>query len=399
MNILVDGQTLHTNERNRGIGRYFLSTLDALLCLDDGSDFLIVTPEDVDFTGLPLSFKQKARFRRLNLHERDVRVAGTVVPDDGRMQVELNRIIEEERIDLYWNPNPLMPNVGLPGKIARCKFAATVFDLIPLRLKNQYMKKWPRHIQDDYMTRLTGKLYGYDRLLAISWSTKADLIDCLNISSGLIDVVYLGVGDIFFDSLPESGIESVKSKYSLKKEYILYTGGFDFRKNMERLLYGYSRFMEKYNKELDLVIVCAYDAERHGEFSGIIKKARLDGRVILTNHVSDGDLTALYRGARLFVFPSLYEGFGLPVLEALACGTPVAASAISSVQEVLGNFGSYFDPYNIEDIADGLHGMLSAKDSAQYVDNGVRLAKQFSWQATAQKTMHIFEHLVYGGKS
>ncbi|MBI5642856.1 MAG: glycosyltransferase family 4 protein [Deltaproteobacteria bacterium] len=393
MNILVDGQTLHTFERKRGIGRYFINTLDAMLCSGSGHNFFIFTLDEFDREGLPASFFEKAVFCRLDIENTDGRLNTPESGKEERFQLALNGLIDEKGIDLYWSPNPLMHNVLLPGKNGGCAFVATVFDLIPLRFREQYIDNWPSHMREDYMKRLAGKLYGYDRLMAISWSTKADILDCLKISGDIVDVTHLGVDDSFFEGADENKKRRIMEKYSIAGDYLLYTGGFDFRKNMERLVSGYARFLEKYGDDLKLVIVCAFDAESHKRFNAVIKKERLEKKVILTNHVSDDDLIALYSGARVFIFPSIYEGFGLPVIEAMACGTPVAASSYSSVPEILRNYGVYFDPYSVEAIADGMKNALSESSRGRLKGEGIEAARRFSWRATAKRTLEIFNEV------
>lgn len=368
-----------------------------MLRLNTAHKCFITTLKDVEVKELPPTIRERVTFHKLDLANLKMRLILGELSDEQRIQLALKDLIEHKNIDLYWSPNPLMPNVILPAKIAPCKFVATVFDLIPLKFKEHYFKRWPPHVKDDYIKRLTEKLPGFDRLMAISWSTKTDMIDCLGISKNMVEITYLGVNDQFCQNVNQEDLEGAKKKFSLKNDFIMYTGGFDFRKNMERLVYGFSRFLKKYKKELDLVIVCAYDNASIERFNRLLKEENIKDRIILTNHVSETELVVLYKMAKAFIFPSLYEGFGLPVLEAMVCGTPIAASAFSSIPEVLKNYGLYFDPYNVEEIADSIHQILYEKDTSWFSKGGVKSAKNFTWQATAQKTINIFECLVYEG--
>jgi len=394
MNILVDGQTLQTPERNRGIGRYLLNTLEAMVKLDKGHRFFVLTTEEPEMEVVPSAIREKATFLRLDSGGAKKAPMAGLGPEQ-RFQRSLADLIGEKKIDLYWNPNPLMPNVTLPARVSRCAFVATVFDLIPLIFEERYLKRWPGEVRRDYSRRLMEKLPGYDRLLAISVSTKVDFIEYLGLPGDMIEVTHLGVDSVFFQDPSAGDIKSVREKFSLKEGFMLYTGGFDFRKNLERLVSGFSRFIEMSpDSELTLVVVCAFDAENLDWFNRLVGREGVAGRVVLTGYVTEGELVALYALSGRFIFPSLYEGFGLPVLEAMASGKPVAASAFSSVPEILGGCGSYFDPYDVEEIANAIKALLKRKSDPRLKKTALERAKGFTWEDTARKTLKTFEDLI-----
>lgn len=169
---------------------------------------------------------------------------------------------------------------------------------------------------------------------------------------------------------------------------------------MERLVSGFSRYLSLYGRDyVDLVIVCSYDDVSYDRFVKLLDKLSVRDRVVLTNFVDERELITLYSLAACFIFPSLYEGFGLPVVEAMAAGLPIASSIFSSIPEVLGDSGLYFDPYDSEDIAEviGLLMPVSAKPvRIRYERN---LARAFTWEKTASNTLDVFESVLNGRDS
>ncbi|MBI4635704.1 MAG: glycosyltransferase family 4 protein [Candidatus Rokubacteria bacterium] len=398
MRILVDGQTLGSPDRHRGLGRYLISTLAAMLSLETPHRFAVATPGGVSTQDLPLILHDDALYSALDLASAKPRIAGEDLGPSQRLELALRRRLQADPVDLYWNPNPLATNVALPARTPDCAFVATVFDLIPLKFREAYLDRWPAEVARDYLRRLTTTLPGYDHLLAISWSTKADLIDYLGLPEARIDVVPLGVDACWFDPPADADLEAVRRRLSVPPDFLLYVGGFDFRKNMKRLVHAFGRFLAKHRRDVALVIVCSYDAAAHDRFTSFLRKERLHERVVLAGEVSDGDLRALYRLARALVFPSLYEGFGLPVLEAMACGTPVVAGAFSAIPEVLGDAGLYFDPYDVEDIADAIEGVFREQDRLRTAaGDAIRRARALTWGATARATLAAFERVVHAG--
>jgi glycosyltransferase involved in cell wall biosynthesis len=394
MKIIINGQTFHTAERFRGIGRYLSSTLDELLKLDNDNHFIACTLQDIDPSCLSPLINERVEF--INLSKRRSR-GGRFrygLSLEQQTQLALIQLFEEQRPDLYWDPNPLMLNVVFPARVAGCSSVATIFDLIPLKFDFHYFKNWTPEIRTEYVNRLTRGLCGFDRLLAISYSTKADIVDFLSMPDRRIEVVHLGVDDKFFLSVVPGELERVQRKYSISKDFVIYVGGFDFRKNMEGLVKGFSRFLKKYQKDVQLLIVCGYDACSYEGFLTFLRRENLENIVRLVGQVTDDDLRALYKLAKTMIFPSLCEGFGLPVVEAMACGTPVVASMYSSFPEVLKDAALYFDPYSSEDMADRLNQMLYIEDRFAFVEKGLRLVRGLTWRSTAERTFMIFERLV-----
>ena len=218
--------------------------------------------------------------------------------------------------------------------------------------------------------------------IADSESTKNDLVDLYHLKSAQVDVVYPGVGSGFTPQ-KNNKIKQVKNKYSLPEAYILTLATREPRKNLERLIKAYQLLKAKDSTTPQLVIAGRYG---WGE-----DQSQVDG-VIVTGYVSDTDLPALYSGASVFAYPSLYEGFGFPVLEAMACGTPVVTSNISSLPEVVGSAGVLVDPLSVKSIAKGITKAL--KSSSTLAESGLKQAKNFTWKSTAENTIKVYKKLI-----
>jgi glycosyltransferase involved in cell wall biosynthesis len=389
MRILIDGQTLLTPEINRGIGMYFRKTIQRILANNLTDDFFIAgTPEEA------LScFSPWTRQRLQVLRVRPGQTANAEAYADG-----INEIIERHRIGLYWSPNPLMLNVLLPvKKTAGCVFAATIFDLIPAVMEMHFRKHWPARTINAYKKKLQVLENHYDLFLHISGHTQSDFLRMVGGAAEKLNAVTPLAADEAFRPYAFPGFPG-------DQDYVLYPGGFDPRKNMDRALEAFAAMKNKYSAEplvakTALVIVCHKDAASEGEFRRRARKLGIDDHVKLTGFVTDTELVSLYQKARCLFFPSLYEGFGLPVLEGLACGLPIAASNNSSIPEVAGDLAFYFDPYDIDDMAAELYCALNAPRDLDARLKRSKYAQNFSWRRTALATIDAWNSAVEDNKS
>lgn len=249
------------------------------------------------------------------------------------------------------------------------------------------------------LVRLYTKLVaaGARRATAIvtdSYSSKRDITDLLSIPPDRVHVVHLAANEMFRPAQDAKKLNAVRRRYGLREEYILYLGGFDQRKNVKTLLSAFALVDEGLRAKAKLVIAGDLPS-RNTPFSpdprSIVTRLGLQDTVSLIGWVPEKDKPALYSGASLFVFPSLYEGFGLPPLEAMACGTAVIASNSSSLPEIGGDGAAFIDPLD----ADGLAGAMTAlmEDEGrrrELAAKGLEQAQLFSWQKTVAETMAVF---------
>jgi glycosyltransferase involved in cell wall biosynthesis len=261
---------------------------------------------------------------------------------------------------------------------ANCMKITTIHDMLVYK-HPEYLNK---RIINTQRQKLEWVKKETDVVIADSKSTKQDIIDYLKIPENKIKVIYLGVDPIFSPQNHEQ-IEAVKRKYNIGGEYLLCVGTREPRKNLANTILAFKQL--KYRNE-DLVIVGNIGWGKDIEESHNIK---------VLNFVSRADLPFIYSGAKVFIYPSLYEGFGLPILEAMACGVPVVTSNQGSLLELSGP--SYVvDPSSVDSIAKALttFNNMSAKDGQTIIKSGLKHVAQFTWEKTAVQTLEVYKNVV-----
>jgi len=233
-----------------------------------------------------------------------------------------------------------------------------------------------------------------EAIIAVSQATKHDVVRHYGVDPAKITVVYEAAAAHFRPPAPED-IERVKSRYSLPEQFLLHLGTIEPRKNLERLLAALQILRRDFPR-LQLLLAGArgwlYDA-----FFGRIEQEGLTDAVHALGWVPDEDLPAIIAASGLAVQPSLYEGFGLPLLEHMACGQVVAASNTASHPEVGGEAAAYFDPLNVEEMAHVIRRLLTDRDEYQWrQQSGLEQASRFSWAGAARETAAVYERLLHG---
>ncbi|KKQ78830.1 MAG: Glycosyl transferase group 1 [Parcubacteria group bacterium GW2011_GWC2_38_7] len=232
------------------------------------------------------------------------------------------------------------------------------------------------------------------RIIAVSQSTKNDLVKYYRIKPEKITVICHGYNrDLFKEKFSLEVIKKTKDKYGLAdKNYILYVGELQPRKNITTLIKAFNSVKDSITK-YHLVIV----GRKGWYYEDIFKHVenyKLHDRIIFTGYVPEKDLPVLMNQAKVFVYPSLYEGFGLPVIEAMACGAPVITSNVSSLPEVAGDAAILVDPYNVDDIANAIYNVINDKELREsLIYKGLKRAKEFSWEKAAKETLEVFEEV------
>jgi len=297
--------------------------------------------------------------------------------------------------DILFVPAHTIPIVRRPS----LKTMVTIHDVGFQKFLEQYQRRWWR-LYGGRISNFAARAATH--VIAVSESTKKDLIEKLNVKPDRITVVYEGVDHSRFapnlKSQSAGGgsnlkTDEVKRKYSIDGEYLLFVGTIQPRKNLVRLIEAFSALGERHSA-LSLVI-----AGKEGWLADEIyrapRKFGVESRVKFLGYVPTDGVISLMNGALAFVFPSLYEGFGLVVLEAMACGCPTVTSNTSSLPEVVGEAGVLVDPYSVEDIIRGIKRVLEFSE-VQYqnlVEKGLKQAQKFTWQKTAKETIEVLEHL------
>ncbi len=393
MKICIDlSPTVH---RHAGLGRYAYELLLALSVTDPNNDYLVFynNPAKAQIDS-PL-----AQFPCLTtpLPYKPWRLSALLAHFTGISQDSLF-----SGVDIFHATDHLLP------RFSRVRGIFTLHDLIFLFHPEAHkpMNRW-------FLTLMMPRfLRAADTIIAVSECTKRDAVRCYGIPEERITVIYEGVNPRFRPADPEA-IAAVRQKYGLPERFILYVGTIEPRKNLTALLEAYTALMERPATcdlrpapcalrpapcDLRLVIV----GKKGWLYEGFFRKLRelgLEDRVIFTGYVPDEDLPALYSAADLFVFPSLYEGFGLPVLEAMACGLPVVCSSTSSLPEVAGDAALLVPPTDVRALTEAMERVLTDERlRARMRARGLERARRFSWEQAAQETL-ITYWKVLGDKS
>lgn len=232
-------------------------------------------------------------------------------------------------------------------------------------------------------------------IITVSENSKKDILEYFPVQGSRIVVTYEGINEKFFQKPDETFMKQVKHKYNIVKNYILFVGTLEPRKNIPALIRAYDS-AKSLHEDFQLVLAgglgWVYD-----EILDAIEKSSVKENILLTQYVPWEDVHALYYGASLFVFPSFYEGFGLPPLEAMACGIPVITSDVSSLPEVVGDAALLVAPDKEDEIAGVMEKVLSDRAlSEQMAQKGLERAKMFSWEKTAGQTLKIYEKVFHG---
>jgi glycosyltransferase involved in cell wall biosynthesis len=288
----------------------------------------------------------------------------------------------KDRIDVYHGVSYQLWAQGRAGSVV------TVHDLALAKFP-EFSKRLLGEQWSGYKTLRT--LRRATRVIAVSQNTANDISNFYQIPSEKIRVIYNGVGEEFFSPSPTDSLKSVRARYRIPSgDYILYVGGSDPRKNLERLLEAFSILLKKI-KPPKLVLTGGV-GRRAKEIYQKISELGLEHHVVLTGHLPTQELRLLYSGARLFAYPSLYEGFGIPVLEAMACGVPVMTSNTSSLPEVAGDAACLIDPYDVQAMAAAMEKILKDNDLAASLQaKGLERVKAFSWERAARQTLEVYK--------
>ena len=381
MNILIDGQTLLSPEVNRGIGIYFKNVLNNMVKQSFVHNWYIAIGNREGLKALDPWVAE-----RLIPVENEIFLPST---DYGRTEAytaALEEIVESKNIDVFWDPNPMMVNVLFLGRSLKCRQFATMYDLIPAI---KPIKEWSQAVQNEYQRRLDYLRNNDMSLVCISDATKKDFEQHICVRDGLYVTLLAADSRKFYKKRCEKKNEQVS---------IVFTGGFDYRKNMDGAVQAFAKLCQKYrgNQLVDaakLSIVCNAPQEQQDIFYAKVKDLGVEGRVVLTGFIPDQELSDLYSNCDVFFFPSLYEGFGLPIVEAMLAGAYILSADNSSLPEVCGNHAILCNAEDVDDMAEKLMEALRSSNEESLEEKWVRqeYALGFSWEKTAKETLELFE--------
>jgi glycosyltransferase involved in cell wall biosynthesis len=395
MRIVLDLQACQASSMNRGIGRYSLALALAMTRHSGAHDLRIVVNNGFQDSAIAL----RKTFGTVDSF-------ATPLPTAEGNPDNRWRLLAAERIREHYLAS-LQPDVVHVTSLfegfgdnsvnsvlhgdGRFDTAVTLYDLIPLLRKERYLDD--PNIAAWYYRKLES-LKQAELLLAISAHARDEAIVALGLAPGQVVNISSAADAIFVPrDVAADARAALFARAGLRRPFIMYTGGIDYRKNIEGLIAAYAALPGHLRQQFQLAIVCSIHAPDRVRLQRLAARLGLAADdLVLTGFVADDDLVALYSCTALFVFPSLHEGFGLPVLEAMACGAPVIGSNTSSIPEVLGRADAMFDPNSVPAITAAMARVLGDPAHAQALRvHGLAQAKLFSWDASAKRAIAAFE--------
>lgn len=355
-----------------GIGRYTAELIDHLAKLDQDNEYVL--------------FMRKEPFENFKCpSERFKKVLADFAHYSFGEQFGFNSILKKEKLDLMH-----FTHFNAPIFYNR-PFVVTIHDLtlsfFPGKKMNHIFQRMAYH---KVIRSVTSKA---KKIIAVSNHTKKDLVKTLHLPEDKIQVIYNGVSTKFGGVDPTPRQELFKT-LGLSKPFFLYTGVWRDHKNLVGLVKAFAAFNKETDGQYELVITGPHNPTYH-EVPDTVKELGLEGSVHLVGLVSEQNIYSLYLNALAYIFPSFYEGFGLPPLEAMQCGTPTLVSNVSAIPEVCGEGNSlYFDPYSVDDIKDKM--LQFIKDATlrqRLIDRGQERVKFFSWERMATQVLEIYNSL------
>lgn len=373
MKIGIDARTLF--KPSGGVGTYLKNLLEGLSTLDSDHQYILFFDEEPP---------QKLDFlEELNFTTRTLRLPlgqNLTTWNNLRLPFELRL----HPVDVFHFPFYTVP------LLKSAKWVVSIHD-ITYKIHPEWF---------DWKGWLTFRPFSYwavkmaERILTCSYASKEDILRCYKIPEQKVVVTYYGVSKDFQPVDNPDKLAQVQKKYHLHHPLILYVGSFTVRKNLVRLIRAFHRLIAE--KKLDAyLLLVGRPLSPSLDLPSLVKELELEHRIsFISDYIPQEVLCLLYNLADLFVYPSLYEGFGLPPLEAMACGTPVVTSNISSLPEIVGDAAILINPYNPGEIAEALfEGLTNGVLREELVQKGRERVQQFSWKKTAQETLQVYQSL------
>lgn len=374
MKIWIDGYEANVPQR-LGSSQISFELINHLEKIDHQNEYTILLP------GLPMDDLPKERagwkYRVLKPGRLWTRIA-----------LPLALFTSRNKPDLFFSPTHYIP------RFSPVKRVVTIFDLSFLHFPEMFNKKdlWQLTNWTKY------SIINADHILTISNFSKKDILDQYKINPNKITVSYPGYDKTTFRPIKDpTKINSVKKKYQIGDNYIIYIGTIQPKKNLIRLMEAFAKVANDQNLELVVVGKTTGLGRQGWKFEEVLetpKKLGIEDKVIFSGFVPTKDLPLLISGASVFILPSLWEGFGIPVAEAMACGTPVIVSNVSSLPEVVGKAGLFVDPYSVDQIEQAIRTITTDKKlHERLVLASFEQVKKFSWDKMTKDVLKIFERV------
>jgi glycosyltransferase involved in cell wall biosynthesis len=369
--VAIDARKLH----DFGIGTYIRNLLRQLARIDRDTEYVLLCRE----SDLDVGAQLGPNFRTVLEPSPNYSL---------REQIHVPWVLRRERPDVYHAPHYVLP-AGV-----RCRSVVTIHDCIHLMFP-QYL---PNKAAYAYArASMWAAARRSNCILTVSEASKRDILHFFNVPPAKIVVVYNAIDEHFWETPPEEDVARVRERYQLDHQFVLYVGNIKPHKNLVRLIEAFAELRKSGFEQVKLLII-GDEISRLPALRRSVHRHKLHKHVRFLGYLPDRTLAILYRLAAVFVFPSLYEGFGLPPLEAMASGTPVVTSNVSSLPEVAGDAAVLVDPYDVDSIVEGLRLVLSNPAAAADLRRrGLERAREFSWARSVEKTRQVYQAI--GGRA
>jgi len=377
MRIGIDIRSLQNDSKNRGIGTYTRCLTKNILSKGPDNDYVFFAFKDMPLSPLLKNgvFKdikiRKVNHRRLPF----VSLSG---------QALFPYAIKQENLDIFHSPEHMLP------VFSGCRKVITVHDFNGTECR-MYRERQNLLSKSYYYLRYKSAGCA-DKIIAVSEYTKKKIAQFVGVKEEKIKVIYEAAQECF-KPLDDKGLFiGLRNKYNIDGDFLFYTGAIAPHKNIDLLIRAFSR---SGFKELALVLA---GVDNNKEYVASIKarilELKLQERVHILGYVPPEDLAGLYNMAKIVISVSLYEGFGLPILEAMACAKPVIASGNTSMREIVGEAGILVDPYSIEEVSEAINNLLSDEELRNALAvKGLQRSREFSWEKAAKETLSLYAEL------
>ena len=372
MRIAIDIRKLH----DFGVGTYVRNLIEQLARLDHETEYVLFCRHD----DLDLPTQLGPNFRTVS----DLSSQYSV-----REQLSIPVNVWRTGPQLFHTPHYILP------VLTPCRSIVTIHDCIhlvfPQYLANRIARSYARGAFWTAVHRAS-------RILTVSEASKRDILRFFPVPEDKVTVIYNAIADHFYTEPPEEEVAHVRERYQLQDRFVMYAGNVKPHKNLERLIDAFVLLRQEGGHQDLKLLVTGSEVSKYATLRRAVHRYNLHKHVRFLGYQSEQTLAALYRLADVFVFPSLYEGFGLPPLEAMASGTPVVVSNVSSLPEVVGGAGVLVNPYDAASIAEGIRQVLD--DSALSADlsrRGLERAHTFSWPESVKRIRRIYQEIVSEG--
>jgi glycosyltransferase involved in cell wall biosynthesis len=367
MRVAIDARKLH----DFGIGTYIRNLLRHLARIDRDSEYVLLCQT----ADLGIASRLGANFRAV------VEPSPTY---SFREQIHVPWVLHRERPDVFHAPHYVLPPA------TRCRSVVTIHDCIHVMFP-QYLRNRAAYVYA--RASMWSAARQAQRILTVSEASKRDIIHFFNVPPDKVVVVYNAIEERFAQTPSADALERVRERYQLNHPFVLYVGNIKPHKNLVRLIEAFAELRRRGFSELKLLII-GDEISKWPALRRAVHSHKLHKHVRFLGYLEDETLASLYRLASVFVFPSLYEGFGLPPLEAMASGTPVVTSNVSSMPEVTGDAAVLVNPYDVSSIVEGIERVLRDPElSAELRRRGIARAREFSWQRSVERTRQVYQEV------